>query len=1199
MKQIKRFFAIILSLSILVTLLPSIALTANAADFSQALLKINWSHIQTVGHQASGGQACACYSLAYCRTMLDGYVHYYSEYNNGSNQYDAWTSWSTGSYAGYFPSDKGSAYLKIYSELSAGKPVSAKVYGSRSSHHYVTFVGYENVSSTSSLSASNFLIIDPCAPSFAVENFGAVGYDLKYEYGCYQVEYDTTGKTVPFASTTSPVLNIGDDFYAFIISRTAGSWLHLEAAPTDDAKVGNVQIALNGNDSFDSKQIWHFMRQSDGSYKIVNEYNGLCMEGTNWGTEPMTNVCTYSDNGVTCQRWYISGEEGYYTITPQHTSSLVLDVLSGDTAPGTNVELYPPNGSSTQQFDIYNLETDGVSYSSPAKPSASNVTSVLTDSNTTTIAWTVSPEVGKYDRRVYDLRIWKGSEVTDFDNTYASAYHLTGNSYSLHLVDGTYTIMITAKNDNYYERYTFGSYKTVTINSHTHNYTYTVTKSPTSSSTGILSGECPCGAATTVTLPKLNTTDYTYTVTKAATCTATGTGRYTWKTTVYGNFYFDVTIAKAAHTYTATVTAPTCTAQGYTTHTCSACGDSYKDTYANALGHSYTYKVTTTPTTSASGVLTGTCSRCSATTTVTLPKLNTTDYSYSVTKAATCTATGTGRYTWKTTTYGSFYFDVTIAKTAHSYKDTVTAPTCTAQGYTTHTCSSCGDSYKDTYTDALGHNYTYKVTTTPTTSASGVLTGTCSRCSATTTVTLPKLNTTDYSYSVTKAATCTATGTGRYTWKTTTYGSFYFDVTIAKAAHTYTATVTTPTCTEKGYTTHTCTVCGDSYKDTYTDALGHNWDNGVITTQPTEAKEGVKTFTCTRCGETRTESVPVLAHTHSYTAVVTKPTCTEKGYTTYTCPCGDSYVADYVAALGHNWDDGVVTTKPTETSEGVKTFTCSRCGTTKTESVPALDHTHSYTATATPPTCTEKGYTTYTCPCGDSYVADYVDALGHDFADGTCSRCGANDPNYKPIEPDKPCDGGAFCPGKSFTDMPKPNNWAHAGIDFCVENGLFAGTSATTFSPDGNMTRAMLVTVLYRLEGQPAVTASNPFSDVTNGQWFTNAIIWAADKGVVSGVGNGKFNPNGNITREQIATIMYRYAEYKSYDVSATGDLKAFPDETDVSTWAYKALAWANAEGLVSGVGANGTSYLQPLGNATRAQVAAILMRYVKNISKT
>ena len=225
----------------------------------------------------------------------------------------------------------------------------------------------------------------------------------------------------------------------------------------------------------------------------------------------------------------------------------------------------------------------------------------------------------------------------------------------------------------------------------------------------------------------------------------------------------------------------------------------------------------------------------------------------------------------------------------HQYVDTVTAPTCTAQGYTTHTCSVCGDSYKDNYTAALGHNYSYSVTTAPTTSAAGVLTGTCSRCNAQTSVALPKLTTTDYTYTVTKAATCTATGTGRYTWKTTTYGTFYFDVTIPKTAHNYQTAVTPPTCTAQGYTTHTCAVCGDSYKDSYTDALGHAWDNGVVTKPATETEPGIKLYTCTRCGATRTEPIPAIGHVHNYTATVIAPTCTAQGYTLHTCTCGDSY----------------------------------------------------------------------------------------------------------------------------------------------------------------------------------------------------------------------------------------------------------------------------------------------------------------------
>ena len=152
--------------------------------------------------------------------------------------------------------------------------------------------------------------------------------------------------------------------------------------------------------------------------------------------------------------------------------------------------------------------------------------------------------------------------------------------------------------------------------------------------------------------------------------------------------------------------------------------------------------------------------------------------------------------------------------------------------------------------------------------------------------------------------------------------------------HSYKDVVTAPTCTEKGYTTHTCS-CGDSYVDTYTDALGHAWDNGKVTKEPTETETGVKTFTCTRCGETRTETMPVIPHVHSYKDVVTAPTCTAKGYTTHTCSCGDSYVDTYVDALGHAWDSGKVTKQPTATETGIRTYTCTRCNATKTETIPA------------------------------------------------------------------------------------------------------------------------------------------------------------------------------------------------------------------------------------------------------------------------
>ena len=141
-------------------------------------------------------------------------------------------------------------------------------------------------------------------------------------------------------------------------------------------------------------------------------------------------------------------------------------------------------------------------------------------------------------------------------------------------------------------------------------------------------------------------------------------------------------------------------------------------------------------------------------------------------------------------------------------------------------------------------------------------------------------------------------------------------------------------------------------------------------------------------------------HTHNYTDTVMPPTCTEKGYTIHACDCGNSYTDTETAALGHKWDDGKVTTEATEDAEGVRTFTCTACGETKTESIPKLNHTHSYTEKVTTPTCTEKGYTTYSCDCGESYTDNYVKALGHNFVEGICTRCGEDDPNW--VEPTEP-----------------------------------------------------------------------------------------------------------------------------------------------------------------------------------------------------
>jgi len=143
------------------------------------------------------------------------------------------------------------------------------------------------------------------------------------------------------------------------------------------------------------------------------------------------------------------------------------------------------------------------------------------------------------------------------------------------------------------------------------------------------------------------------------------------------------------------------------------------------------------------------------------------------------------------------------------------------------------------------------------------------------------------------------------------------------------------------------------------------------------------------------------------------------------------------------------------------------------------------------------------------------------------------------------------------------------------------------------MTRAMLVTVLYRLEGAPAVTGTSPFSDVSNNIWYTDAVIWAEEHDIVNGIGSGKFAPNRNITREQMAAVLFRYAEYKQYDTSKADGLSRFSDFGEISAYALKPLKWANAEDLITGRTA---TTLAPKGTAKRAEVAAILHRFVENM---
>jgi hypothetical protein len=185
------------------------------------------------------------------------------------------------------------------------------------------------------------------------------------------------------------------------------------------------------------------------------------------------------------------------------------------------------------------------------------------------------------------------------------------------------------------------------------------------------------------------------------------------------------------------------------------------------------------------------------------------------------------------------------------------------------------------------------------------------------------------------------------------------------------------------------------------------------------------------------------------------------------------------------------------------------------------------------------------------------------------------------------------CPAEKYADV-DTSRWYHEGVDYALENGMMNGTDINTFAPNAATTRGMIVTILYRLEKNPAVAGNCPFDDVKDGSWYEDAVTWAAANKIVGGYGNSKYGPDDPITREQMAAILYRYAEYKGYDVTGRADLTKFADSGAISAWAENALSWANANGLVQGNG----DKLMPSGNAERCQVAAILMRFCETVAK-
>ena len=349
--------------------------------------------------------------------------------------------------------------------------------------------------------------------------------------------------------------------------------------------------------------------------------------------------------------------------------------------------------------------------------------------------------------------------------------------------------------------------------------------------------------------------------------------------------------------------------------------------------------------------------------------------------------------------------------------------------------------------------------------------------------------------------------------------------------HSYKDVVTAPTCTEKGYTTHTC-ACGDSYVDTYTDPLGHDLkdDAAVAATCTTAGTTAGKH--CTRCDyKEGMETIAALGHDLKDDAAVAA-TCTTAGTTAgkHCTRCDYKEGMETIAALGHAWDEGEVTKEATETTQGSMTYTCTRCPTTKRDILPA-----------------------------SGLVATAV-----------------------------------------YNDVKNDTSWFYPGVQYCLSYGLMSGMGNGSFAPGEYTTRAQVAQILYNLHGNPEVSGGTPFTDVPEGAWYQKAVTWAHSVGIVNGVTATTFSPNANITRQDFVLMLMRYLNnVRMVDRTwKPDDLSRFVDAGSVGFWALDAMKDAVAINAISGVPVDGRLYIQPARNATRAEAAKILMMFHETMTK-
>lgn len=360
---------------------------------------------------------------------------------------------------------------------------------------------------------------------------------------------------------------------------------------------------------------------------------------------------------------------------------------------------------------------------------------------------------------------------------------------------------------------------------------------------------------------------------------------------------------------------------------------------------------------------------------------------------------------------------------------------------------------------------------------------------------------------------------------------------------------------------HECTVCHEK-----ADQAPHTWDGGTVTTAPTSTKAGVRTYTCTLCKQTRTETIPATGGGSS-SGGSSGGSYSSGGSTATRDP-------EYTVTLPQKTEGGSIKAEPQKAVKGSKvTLTVESTEGYELEEITVKD---------------KKGNELTL----EKMAGKYVFSMPGSNVEVTAAFRKVPVEEIPPSPPPKKEEPQPRKPELPFTDVPE-KAWYYDAVAEVYDRDIMTGLSETRFAPELPASRGMVVTMLYRMEGEPPIRGKTAFTDISGKEYYAQAVAWATVQGLVNGYGDGTFRPNEEISREQLVTILYRYAERKGYDMTRRADLSGFFDVGQISPYAREAMSWAKAAGLVNGTDWGG---IDPRGAAGRGQIAAILVRLYKSI---